>query len=446
MRNQVIALAIALVLAPPSARAADLVVWWHEGFYPQEDEAVREVIAAFEQKTGKEVELVLQPQEDLRDNLVGAVEAGRPPDFVFSSLIQSHHTEWAFEDRLVDLTDAIGPFSDLFDPDLLAWVMLLNGRTGQRALYGLPIGRATNHLHVWKTLLKQAGFTLEDIPKEWDAFWSFWCDQVQSGVRRATGRDTIWGIGLAFGVGGDTLTQFFQFVSAYEADYVTHDGRLVIDDPEIRQRLIKAIDGYTAIHRRGCTPPDAATWAKGIDNNERFHAQAIVMTLNDTLSVPNALKRERSNDYYENTATIEWPLGPRGKPFPIHGYVQPAMVFKEGSHAATAKEFVRFLMADGWLAHYLNFSGERFLPAMSALSNQPFWLDPGDPHRMAAAMQVSSRPMHYDYAGVTGDWRHDEVWQERVWAKAVHRTIAEGISPEQAVDEAIARTKEILNK
>ena len=105
-------------------------------------------------------------------------------------------------------------------------------------------------------------------------------------------------------------------MAAYEADYVTRDGRLVIDDPEIRRRLIKAIDSYTAIYRKGCTPPDSVTWAD-LDNNKAFLAQAVVMTPNETLSIPNALKRERPDDYYENTATIEWPLGPRGEPFPI---------------------------------------------------------------------------------------------------------------------------------
>ena len=54
--------------------------------------------------------------------------------------------------------------------------------------------------------------------------------------------------------------------------------------------------------------------------------------------------------------------------------------------------------------------------------------------------------MQYDYAGAAGDWRHDQVWQERVWAKAVHRVVADGISPEQAVDEAIASIKEILGE
>jgi multiple sugar transport system substrate-binding protein len=137
---------------------------------------------------------------------------------------------------------------------------------------------------------------------------------------------------------------------------------------------------------------------------------------------------------------------PRGNAFPIKGSFYAAPIFKDGGHVATAKEFVRFLVAEGWLAHYLNFSGERFLPTMSALVDQPFWLDPGDPHRMAAAMQVSSRPLQHDYAVASGDRRYDRIWDERVWAQAVHRIVSKGISPEQAVDEAIARIKQILNE
>jgi hypothetical protein len=59
-------------------------------------------------------------------------------------------------------------------------------------------------------------------------------------------------------------------------------------------------------------------------------------------------------------------------------------------------------------------------------------------------MQTASRPTQYEYTVVSGDWRHDLVWQELVWAKAIHRVAADGISPEQAVDEAIARIKQIL--
>jgi multiple sugar transport system substrate-binding protein len=99
---------------------------------------------------------------------------------------------------------------------------------------------------------------------------------------------------------------------------------------------------------------------------------------------------------------------------------------------------------DGWLAHYVDFSAERLLPLMSKLLEQPFWLDTSDSHRMASVMQLASRPMAHSYAVASGNWRQQLVDQEAVWAKAVHRVAAEGISPEQAVDEEIARINEIL--
>ena len=257
MRSRTAVLAAMLAMAPLGANAADLVVWWEEGQAAEEDEAVREIVAAFEQGSGKQVELVLGPQEELVADLVAALEAGRPtPDFVFTVAETQPYERWVYEGRLVDLTDAVGHFSDLFDPDALERVTLLDGTTGRRGLYLLPMGLASHHVHVWKSLLERAGFTLADIPKEWDAFWAFWCDQVQPAVRRAQGRDDIWGIGLPMSpTSVDTSNGIWQFIDAYEADYVTRDGRLVIDDPEVRRRLIQAVDSYTAIYRKGCTPP-----------------------------------------------------------------------------------------------------------------------------------------------------------------------------------------------
>jgi multiple sugar transport system substrate-binding protein len=53
------------------------------------------------------------------------------------------------------------------------------------------MGYGTNSLHVWRSLLERAGLKLDDIPKQWEPFWSFWCDQVQPAVRKATGRDGV---------------------------------------------------------------------------------------------------------------------------------------------------------------------------------------------------------------------------------------------------------------
>ena len=42
------------------------------------------------------------------------------------------------------------------------------------------------------------------------------------------------------------------------------------------------------------------------------------------------------------------------------------------------------------------------------------------------------------------EWQSGQIWQENVWGNAVHRVVTDGLSPEQAVDEAIARIKQIL--
>ncbi len=196
MRSRALLLAAALILAPLGARAADLVVFWEKGSYDQEEAAAREIVAAFEQETGKQVEIAFYPIEDVPPEADAAFQAWKPPDFAFGLDLSLNFAAWAFEDRLIDLSDAIGSFASMFDAEALESVRLVDGKTGQTGLYGLPMGRSTVHIHVWKSLLEHAGFTLADIPRDWDAFWSFWCDRVQPAAREAMGRDDIWGIGL----------------------------------------------------------------------------------------------------------------------------------------------------------------------------------------------------------------------------------------------------------
>ncbi len=84
-----VVLAAALVLAPlgTGARGADLVVWWEQGFYPEEDQAARALVRAFEAETGKRVELVLQPYREIIGRVEAALAAGRPPERAADELI-----------------------------------------------------------------------------------------------------------------------------------------------------------------------------------------------------------------------------------------------------------------------------------------------------------------------------------------------------------------------
>ncbi len=72
--------------------------------------------------------------------VLAAVEAGEPPDFLFGTNTDYYYGQWAYDDRLVDLSDVVRPFASLFDPDALAFATLFDATTGRRALYALPMG------------------------------------------------------------------------------------------------------------------------------------------------------------------------------------------------------------------------------------------------------------------------------------------------------------------
>jgi multiple sugar transport system substrate-binding protein len=446
MRKYAAIFAAALIMAPLGARAADLVVWWEDDFHAREDAAVAEIITAFEQETGKQVELVQPAGEEITEKAQAALEAGQPPDFLFGASSERWAAQWAYEDRLVDLKDILRPVLDLFDADTIEVSTLLDSSTGRRGLYAMPMARYSNHVHVWNSLLEGAGFTLADVPKEWDAFWSFWCEQVQPAARKALRRDDIWAVGLPMsGAASDTNAQLLQFELAYGTAWLGSDRRPQIDDPAVRAGIVKALDAYTLIWRKGCTPPDSVSWTN-IGNNQAFLAQTVVMTPNPTLSIPGELRTTRPDDYSKNAATIDWPDGVNGRPLVIVSVIQRAVVFKAGGNPALAQDFVRFLAEEGWLAHWLDFAGDRFMPPMHKLIDQPFWLDPSDPHRMRAAIQIMTQPHLLDMDVRDNEWRSGPIWSENVWGKAVHRVVADGITPEQAVDEAIARIKQILSE
>jgi hypothetical protein len=130
-------------------------------------------------------------------------------------------------------------------------------------------------------------------------------------------------------------------------------------------------------------------------------------------------------------------VGGRQRPAARSNGRRPACRRLQGGRKPRAgRRVVRFLAEEGWLAHWLNFAGDRYLPPMRKLVEQPFWLDASDPHRMRSAIQILTRSHLPLYMGVQDYERQSGPIWRNVWGGAVQRVVADGISPEQAVDEA----------
>ncbi len=279
------AIGLLYAAAPATAQEKKITVWWVKGFYKSEDDALNEAIRKFEAKTGVKVELSQYAVQDMIPKTVAALDSGTPPDVAYSDSYDVQAAgKWAFEGKLEDLSDILTPIKSEFAPNTLETASLYNDQTKKKAYYGFPLKQQTMHVNIWKDMLEQAGFKQSDIPTKWSDYWSFWCDKVQPAIRKATGQ-RIYAVGQPMGVEStDSFQSFYTFMDAYNVKLVDDNGKLLVDDPKVRQGLIGALKDYTDTYTRGCTPPSSTTW-KDPDNNVAFHNKTIVMTHNFTISI-----------------------------------------------------------------------------------------------------------------------------------------------------------------
>ena len=443
------------LLASGAAQAQEkLTVWWGKGFYKAEDDALFAAIKKFEAKNPKiKIDLSLYAPQEMIPKSVAAMDAGNPPDVAYGDVYDFQVTaKWAYDGKLEDVSSIIDPMRAKFEPSALATTFLYNNTNQTRAYYAYPIKQQTMHIQYWKDMLAEAGFKESDIPKDWKGYWDFWCDKVQAGYRQKTGT-RAFGIGQPLGVdSSDSFFSFLTFMDAHNVKLVSDSGKLLVDDPSVRQGLINTLTDYTAVYSRGCTPPSSTNW-KDPDNNVAFHNKTTVMTHNATISIAAKWLDDMTNqtltqaqrdtakaNYTEKIATAGFPNKPDGSKMVYRAAVKTGVIFKDAKNKDAAKKFVAFMLDDANLTPYVEGSLGRWFPVTKAAQQSAFWK--GDPHRLAVYNQFSAGTSPFEF---TKNYKFTVLNNENVWAKAANRVLSEKIPVDKAVDEMIARIKVVAN-
>ena len=280
-----LAVAAAGTLAQPyvaNAAATTAEVWWPQGFVPEEDQSFKKIVADYEKASGNTIDLSIMPFAPQRQKIVSAMTSGVVPD-----VINNNPGEiialYAWDDKLVDLSDVVETQREEFTEAALLTVNCYNNVEKKRSFYGAPLTMDVLPNHIWQPLVEKAGYKMEDIPKTWDAFYDFF-KEVQKKLR-GQGVRNVYGLGLNVTTnGGDPNNVFNYFLIAYGGqDIVTKDGKLHLDDPKVREAAIKALTYPPTAYKEGFVPPGAINWNDADDNNA-LHAKQIVMDLDGTIS------------------------------------------------------------------------------------------------------------------------------------------------------------------
>ena len=239
----------------------------------------------------------------------------------------------------------------------------------------------------------------------------------------------------------DTIFAYMMYLNAFDVKIVDEQGKLLVDDPKMREGMIKALESYTKPFKDRCVPPGSVNWQDS-DNNVNFLNKITVMVPNPSLSIPASQKNTNPDNYNKNMVTFEWPDKPDGRPDRVHRLDQDGGDLqagqepggRQGVHAllpAARRTSVRTSRAR-WRA------GSR---STSAWSTRPTGRTQSDPHKVVEVRQYTQRPQT--------PWPHVfnhkliQVNAENAWGKAVTRVVLESWPADKAVDELIGRIKQV---
>jgi len=218
----------------------------------------------------------------------------------------------------------------------------------------------------------------------------------------------------------------------------------------VREGLIATLKDYTDPYIKGCTPPSSTTW-KDPDNNVAFHNRTTLMTHNFTISIaakwlddamnPALTEEQRAagkKAYEELIITSKFPKKPDGSAMKYRASIKVGVIFADSKNKARAKDFLTFLMQEDNLRPYVEGALGRWFPVTTASQKSPFWQ--ADKHRRAVYDQFMDGTLPFEF---TKNYKFTILNNENIWAKAMNRVVNEKVPVDKAVDEMIARIKQV---
>ena len=427
-----------------SAEAMTAIVWRDQGFVPEEDAAFRATATDYEKSSGNKIDLSILPFMALNQKVISALTSGEVPDLIFHIAPSTILPQNAWNDKLVDVSDIVEAHKSELSSTALLSSSYYNNVTKRRGYYMVPLSQGAEPFHIWGTLVEKAGFKLSDAPKTWDAYWDFF--KPMQAVLRAKGMRKIYAMGPQITtVGpndGNGLMAHFMFANG-GAGIVTEDGKLHTADPKVREAAIRSVTWLTNSYKDGYVPPEALSW-NDTDDNNAFHEKLIVMDFDGSISTELAMIKD-TKAYLEQVVTVGLPLANDGTPMPAQVGAGGLFIPKGAKNLEVAKDFARFFLRRDVLNANLKGGLGRAVPSIPAIvKDDPWWLDPSDPHRPPFVKESVLGPTVPAYTGFNPAW--GQVNAEQLWGQAHADVIKNGLTPTAAVDKAFSRMETIFSR
>jgi multiple sugar transport system substrate-binding protein len=424
-----------------NAAAKTATAWFTQGFVPEEDAALKQVVANYEKESGNKIELSIVPFAPLAQKIVSALTSGTVPDIMSHDIADAIIIpQNAWNDKLIPLDDIAAEYKSQYLPTVNLAAQYYNNVTKQHHYYLAPHKTACIPFHVWGDLVEEAGYSMADAPKTWTAFWDFF--KPMQAKLRAKGHRNFFSMGLQITSTGpaDGNNMFYgQVLARGGQNFMTKDGKAHFDDPQVKEAVIKSIEFTTSCFKEGYVPPGALSWNDADDNNA-FHAKTILMDFDGTISTEVAMYHNKKN--YDACVTLGLPLSDDGQATPAEVGAGGCFMAKGCKNEAVGKDFIKYISQPKVAGAYLKAGLGRWLPCMPEIvKNDPWWM--ADPHRKAYVTEgllSPSVPFFYVFnPGIA------VANAQQIWGQMQANVIRNGMKPADAAAQGFKMIEKILD-
>ncbi len=332
--------AAAGVLARPyiaNAAATTATIWWVQGFAHEEDISFEKIVADYQKLSGNTIEHSIIPYAPIRQKIIAALTSGGEVPDVFQNTPTEMLALHAWEGRLFDVSDVVETQKAKLTEAMLQFCNCYNRdekNSTWRALRDRPASSTTSGDRSSKRPATRCTSRRRGMPGR-----DFFKGVQRNCAPKACARSTAVTLST---VGNDSNNQFNCALIAYGGrDHVTPDGKLHLDDPKVKDAVVKALTYTTTAYKDGNVPSGAVNWNDS-DNNNAFHSKQIVMDIDGTISTEVAIIANQQD--YNDIVTEGMALGNDGQPIPSSVTGNCGMIPKGAKNVAVAKDFLKYLI------------------------------------------------------------------------------------------------------
>jgi multiple sugar transport system substrate-binding protein len=363
--------------------------------------------------------------EDLWPKLQASISAGRPYDIVTNGYV-GQVCMLADQNRLEPLDDIIAKFGkDDFLPKIL---FEYKGK-----VWWFPYDYNPGFLYIRTDLFKEKNLK---PPKTWNEMIA---------VSKALTEKERYGVAYCIGENGCNSLLWSPILWGNGVELFDRDWKVILDSPQMKPKAVEALNHWKELYRYMPSGMEAAGYAEMLS----FFATGRVAIGVYAGRLVHYMK-DKSPELLDKFQVIGFPTkdGRKGAVgFGYDGFIVP-----KGPNSKAAKEFVLWF-AENKMAEFNAALAVHLLPTQKSIYNNPKYREHPDSKRF---WDAAIKPQYdlvsegilgsVDTQGPHPDPRPGEVLNAGIIKDMAQSVVLKKVLPEQAIDEAAMRMREIMKK